>query len=71
MDIKEQVGKMDSLVAKGAIIDAVKTFFAENISTSDYGDATTTNKAQKLEKLEVFLGSIANVNGIIHHHTIV
>lgn len=71
MNIKEQALKMDSIVAQGAIVDAVKQFFAENATTSDYQKSGTSNKQQMVEKMEGFAGSIAAVNGITHHHTIV
>ncbi len=71
MNIKENVLKMDAVVSTGAIVDAVKEFFAENATTADYGDNATTNKSQMVEKMEGFAGSIAAVNGITHHHSIV
>jgi hypothetical protein len=70
MNIKEQAGKVDAMVAQGAIVDAVKAYFAEDANTSDYGEVTTAGKAQMVEKMEGFVGSIANVNGITLHHTI-
>ena len=71
MNIKEQATKMDSVVAQGAIVDAVKQFFADNATTSDYNGLATTNKEQMIEKMEGFAGAIAAVNGITLHHTIV
>ena len=71
MNLKDQVQKMDSMVAQGAIVDAVKTYFAEDANTSDYGNLTTAGKAAMVTKMEGFTGSIAKVNGITHHHTIV
>ena len=71
MNIKEQVAKMDAIVSKGSIVDAVKEFFADDATTSDYGSATTSSKAQMVEKMEGFAGSIAKVNGITLHHTLV
>ncbi len=71
MNIKEQVEQMDAMVSKGAIVDAVKNFFCDHASTSDYNDVTTDNKAQMVEKMEGFVGAIAKVNGIQHHHTLV
>lgn len=71
MNIKNQAQQMDAMVAKGAIVDAVKTYFADNASTSDYGNVTTSDKAQMVEKMESFTGAISKVNGITHHHTIV
>ncbi len=70
MNIKDQVQKMDEMVSQGAIVDAVKTFFAETANTSDYNSVTTSGKSQMVEKMEGFVGSIAKVNGITHHHTI-
>ena len=71
MNIKDQVTKMDAYVAKGAIVDAVSTFFADSANTSDYGNVTTGNKAEMIKKMEGFTGAIAKVNGIQHHRTIV
>lgn len=71
MNIKDQVTKMDTLVSQGAIVDAVSTFFADNANTSDYSDITTANKAEMIQKMEGFTGSIAKVNGIKHHKTLV
>ena len=71
MSLREQVNKMDAVVQKGAIVDAVKEFFADDASTSDYGEVATSNKAQMVEKMEGFAGSIAKVNGITLHNSIV
>ena len=71
MNIKEQVQKMDATVSQGAIVDAVKEFFADNANTSDYGNSGTTGKPEMIAKMEGFADSIANVNGITHHHSIV
>jgi len=71
MNIKEQVQKMDAIVSQGAIVDAVKEFFADNANTSDYGNGGTTGKAEMISKMEGFAGAIATVNGITLHHSIV
>ncbi|MEO1033254.1 MAG: SnoaL-like domain-containing protein [Bacteroidota bacterium] len=71
MNIKEQVQKMDAIVSQGAIVDAVKEFFADNANTSDYGNGGTTGKPEMITKMKDFAGAIAKVNGITHHHSIV
>ena len=71
MTIKEQVQKIDAVVSTGAIVDAVKEFFADNANTSDYGNGGTTGKAEMIAKMEGFAGAIAKVNGITHHHSLV
>lgn len=71
MNIKQQVTKMDAIVSQGAIVDAVKEFFADNANTSDYGGGDTTGKDEMISKMEGFAGAIAKVNGITHHHSIV
>jgi hypothetical protein len=71
MNIKDQVTKMDALVSQGAIVDAVKTYFCDMATTSDYGDVKTNGKQEMIAKMEGFTGSIANVNGITHHKTLV
>ncbi len=71
MNIKDQVTKMDAIVSQGAIVDAVKEFFADDANTSDYGDGGTKGKPEMIVKMEGFAGAIAKVNGITHHHSIV
>lgn len=71
MNIKEQVNKMDEMVSKGDIVNAVKEYFAEEAATSDYNKVTTSGKTQMIEKMEGFLEAIAKVNSITHHYTIV
>ncbi len=71
MTIKEQVQRIDAVVSTGAIVDAVKEFFAEEVNTSDYGNGGTAGKAEMIAKMEGFAGAIAKVNGITHHHSIV
>ena len=62
---------MDAMVIQGDIVNAVKTFFAEDARTSDYREVATSGKQQMVEKMEGFLGSIAKVNKIEHHRTLV
>lgn len=71
MDIKKQVQEMDNMVAQGDIVNAVKAFFCDKATTSDYGNISTNGKQQMVEKMEGFLASISNVNGIQHHHSLV
>lgn len=71
MNIKTQVSKIDAIVAQGAIVDAVKEFFADNATTSDYGDGGTNGKPEMIAKMEGFASAIAAVNGITHHHSLV
>lgn len=71
MNIRNQVQQMDALVAQGGIVDAVKNYFADEATTSDYNDVTTSGKQEMVQKMEGFLGAIAKVNGITLHHTIV
>ncbi len=71
MNIRHQVQKMDAMVSQGDIVNAVKTFFCDKATTSDYSSVATDGKPQMVEKMEGFLGSIAKVNGITHHHSIV
>lgn len=72
MDIKNQVTKMDAVVLTGAVVDAVKQFFADSASTSDHGGGgTTADKAGMVAKMEGFAAGIEKVNGITLHHSIV
>ena len=71
MNIKSQVQQLDATVSQGAIVDAVKQFFADNANTSDYGDGKTTGKGEMVAKMEGFANAIAKVNNIQHHRSIV
>ncbi len=71
MNIKSQVTQMDTVVSQGAIVDAVKEFFADDAVTSDYGNGKTNGKPEMITKMEGFANAIAKVNGITHHHSIV
>ena len=71
MNIQEQVQSMDDMILQGDILKAVNTFFGENATTSDYGNVSTKGKAQMVEKMEGFLGAIAQVNGIEHHRSLI
>jgi hypothetical protein len=70
MEIRSQLQKMDALVSQGSIVDAVKQFFAENASTSNYGANATKSKNEMIAKMEGFAGAIAKVNGIKHHYSL-
>jgi hypothetical protein len=71
MDIKTLATEMDSIVAQGAIVEALEKFFAEDANTSDYNQVTTSGKAQMVEKMRGFADAIAKVNGIELHRTLV
>ena len=69
MSLQTTVAALNEKVLKGEILDAVKTFFAENSSTTDFDGTVETGKAAHITKMEGFLGNIANVNGITLHHS--
>jgi len=71
MDIRNSVSQMDAMVSQGAIVDAVKEYFDNHASTSDYGDVHTSEKVQMIEKMEAFTSAIAEVKTIEHHGTLV
>ena len=69
MNIATQTNEMDQMIVSGQIVEAVKTFFADTATTSDYNNVKTSNKAEMVEKMEGFLGAISEVNEISHHKT--
>lgn len=71
MDIRNLVTQMDAMVGQGAIVDAVKEYFCDNASTSDYSEVQTSGKAQMVEKMEGFTSAIAEVKAIKHHGTLI
>ncbi|MEM7374957.1 MAG: hypothetical protein AAF587_40565 [Bacteroidota bacterium] len=70
MSIQQQVSNLDALVAQGQIIEAVSTFFADNVRTQDFDGTITQTKDEMLNKMNGFLGAIQQVNGITHHQTV-
>ncbi|BDS12238.1 hypothetical protein [Aureispira anguillae] len=70
MELRELVQKMDELVAKGAIVEAVDVNFCDFAKTSDYGGTATTTKAQMVEKMKSFTAGIVKINEITHHQTL-
>lgn len=71
MDIKSQVVKMDTMVAQGAIVEAVETFFASDAYTSDYNGLKTSSKPEMVEKMTGFVQAIDQVVSITHNQTVV
>lgn len=71
MNLRDRVAEMDSIVLQGAIVDAVKKYFADDAKTSDYGNVATADKAAMVEKMEGFAASIAKVNNIELHNRLV
>lgn len=71
MNLRQIVETMDATVSQGAIVDAVKNYFADEATTRDYGNNSTANKAEMIAKMESFAGAIRTVNHIKHHTTIV
>lgn len=71
MNINEHVQKLDEIVSKGAIVEAVQEFFADDAITSDYGNTGTSGKKEMIVKMKRFVEAIAKVNEITHHHTMV
>ena len=71
MNVRSHAQKMDEMVSRGDIVNAVKEFFADDARTSDYSNLTTSGKDQMVDKMTGFTAAIANVNGITHHRTFV
>ena len=71
MNIRSQVQKMDAMVLQGDIVNAVKDFFSDTATTSDYGAVKTTEKGQMIDKMQGFLSAIQKVNGITLHRSII
>ncbi len=71
MNLETKVNEINALVKQGAIVAAVKDYFAENATTSDFSGVTTQNKSQMIEKMEGFAGAIQAVNGIRHIGTLI
>lgn len=71
MNIQARVRQMDAMVSRGEILDAVDQFFSPKVITSDYGGVTTADKEAMVQKMQDFLGSIADVKDITHHRSII
>jgi len=68
MALQATVEALNKKMLAGEILDAVKMYFAENSSTTDFDGTVMTGKDKHITKMEGFLGGIANVNGITLHH---
>ena len=62
--MQELVSKMDEMVLKGEIPQAVAKFFSEDAHTRDVDGSETNTKEEAIQKLTGFVGSIAKVNEI-------
>lgn len=71
MELLNIVSKMDGMILQGQIPQAVEQFFATNAVTKDFDGTETKNKTEMLQKMDVFLGGIQQVNGITLHHAAV
>lgn len=62
--MEQLVSKMDDMVVRGEIPQAVSTFFSEKACTKDVDGSETTTKEEALAKLTGFVNNISNVNEI-------
>lgn len=58
----------NEMVKQGQIVDACEKYFADNVKTIDFDGTVTHTKAELVEKMKGFTGSIKKVNGITIHH---
>ncbi len=70
MQVAQLLSKMDALLSKGEILEAVNQFFADNAYSKDFDGSITTTKAQMVEKMTGFTGGIKTVNSITLHHAV-
>lgn len=69
--MKDQLKKLDKLIARGEIMNAFEKYFAEDVTThSDAGDESV-GKAQKREFLQGFFGNMHDTNRITLHGNII
>ncbi len=64
MELKKLADAIDAQVTKGNIIEAFEAYAADNCITWSNEADKTTSKAQKMEALRWFFGSIATTNKI-------
>lgn len=69
--IRELLDEKIELMKQGKMVEATRQFFAENAQTVDFTGVLTSTREAMIEKMEGFLGSIANVNGITFHNSAV
>ena len=70
METTEALARMDALVSKGQIVDAIEQFFDDKAVTRDFDGSTTRDKAEAVKKLSGFVGTIRKVNEITLHHSV-
>lgn len=59
------------LMKQGKMVEATEKFFAEDAITKDFTGVATNNRAEMLEKMNGFLGSVQKVNEITFHNSAV
>jgi hypothetical protein len=67
-NLQEIFADKNAMVKLGQVAEATDKFFAENATTVDHTGTKTKNKAEMLEKMRGFAGSIKTVNGITLHY---
>ena len=70
MQIANVLSEIDTMVSQGQIVEAVDKFFHAEAQTVDFEGTVTSTKEEMLTKMNGFVGSIQNVNGITLHHSI-
>jgi len=69
MSVAEMVNAKSELMKQGKMAEAAETYFAENASSVDHNGSKTASRAEMIEKMNGFVGSIAKVNEITLHNT--
>jgi hypothetical protein len=64
--ISELFDERNEMTKKGQIVEIAEKFFAPDGRTIDF-EGSTKNRAELVERMKQFLGTIAKVNGITFH----
>lgn len=71
MTLADIVNAKSELMKQGKMAEAAEKYFAETASSEDHNGSKTASRHEMIEKMNGFVGSIAKVNEITLHHTLV
>lgn len=71
MSLIDTVNAKSELMKQGKMADAAEQYFADDASSVDHNGSKTGSRADMIEKMNGFVGSITAVNEITLHNTAV
>jgi hypothetical protein len=71
MSLLDTVNAKSELMKQGKMADAAEQYFADTAASVDHNGSKTASRAEMIEKMQGFVGSISAVKEITLHNTAV